>query len=73
MVQEAGLAPLYVSFGHRGSALGTHGELVKRLEAGKGFELVQTFWGQDEEQFTQYLYRLKTLPAKVEGGGAESR
>jgi hypothetical protein len=50
---------LYVSFGQRGSALGTHAEAVKRLEAQQEFELVKTFWGQEEQQFTQYLYKLK--------------
>jgi hypothetical protein len=50
--------PLFVSMAHRGSALTTHGDAVRRLE-GPEFELIRTFWGQDEDQFTAYLFKLK--------------
>ncbi len=50
--------PLYVSFSRR-SKDPTFQAFYQRLAAGTEFEQAGVFWGQDDPQFTHYLYRLK--------------
>jgi hypothetical protein len=52
--------PLYVTFSHRSLAQSFLPDVVKRLEMGEEFELSATYFGQEEGQFTGYLFRLKT-------------
>jgi hypothetical protein len=51
--------PLFVTFSHRGLALANAAELVRRIEQSGEFVPAGIFYGQEEEQFTEYLYRLK--------------
>ena len=51
--------PLFVTFSHRGLALANAPELVRRIEQSGEFVSAGIFYGQEEEQFTEYLYRLK--------------
>jgi hypothetical protein len=62
-VQQAKLKPkpVFVILSHKGQAQGTHADAVKRLDSPE-FELVRTFWGQEEAHFTSYLYRLRSTP-----------
>ncbi|TLD71619.1 glycosyltransferase family 39 protein [Phragmitibacter flavus] len=50
---------LYVNFSHRDLAKQTMPEAVARLEKGQEFEAGGVFWGQEEPQFTQYLFKLR--------------
>lgn len=54
--------PLYVCFSHRSFAVSYIPDVVKRLEEGGEFEHQRTFWGQEEDQFTVQLYKLKPAP-----------
>lgn len=57
--------PLYISFSHRNLALQQSGDLVRRVEDSGDFERAGIFHGQEEDQFTQHLWRLR-----ASGGGA---
>jgi Dolichyl-phosphate-mannose-protein mannosyltransferase len=56
---QAEKRPLFVTFSHRGLALANAPDLVRRLEQSGEFVSAGIFYGQEEEQFTEYLYRLK--------------
>ena len=49
--------PLYVAFSHRGHALREHPTILKRIENSPDFKHVFTSPGQEEEQFTAYVYQ----------------
>ncbi len=55
--------PLYMTFGHRDRAVNGGEDFVREavflVEDDAVFELVETFYGLDEDQFTHYLYRLR--------------
>ncbi len=51
--------PLFVSFSHRPSAQSFSPELLRMVEEGGEFEQQAVFYGQEEPQFTSYLYRWK--------------
>jgi hypothetical protein len=61
--------PLFVEFGHRELARFHNGEAVQRLENRDDFELVATFPGLEESQFTHYVFRYR--PPEVSGSKAE--
>lgn len=50
---------LVVSFSHRQHALKSMGDLVRRLEQSDDFVLAGLFYGQEEDQFTVHVYRLR--------------
>lgn len=54
--------PLYVTYSHSGYAEREHVKVVSRLKDPAEFEKVAVIYGQEEEQFTHYLYRLKAAP-----------
>jgi hypothetical protein len=56
--------PLYISFAHRGLALLQNGDLVRRIEDSGDFERAGIFHGQEEDQFTQHLWRLRAPEAR---------
>jgi hypothetical protein len=53
---------LYVNFSHRGLAEQAMPQAVERLEQGWEFDACGVFWGQEEPQFTQYLFKLRPMP-----------
>ena len=54
---------LYVCYAHETLARSYSPELLDRVIKSPDFELVGTFYGQEEAQFTEYLYRLKPRAA----------
>ena len=50
---------LFVTFSHRRLALANAADVVRRLEESGEFVPAGKFYGQEEDQFTGYLYRLK--------------
>ena len=57
--------PLFVCFSHRPSAQTFSPELLQQVEGSGDFEQQAVFYGQEEPQFTSYLFRWKgnsTLP-----------
>lgn len=51
--------PLYVTFSHRSFAESFLPDVVKRMENRAEFEPSGVFYGQEEAQFTSYLFRLR--------------
>lgn len=50
---------LYISHSHRPLAIQQSGELLRRVEDSGDFEKVATIYGQEEEQFTQHIWKLR--------------
>ncbi|MCF6312398.1 MAG: glycosyltransferase family 39 protein [Verrucomicrobiales bacterium] len=51
--------PFFIEFGYRPFSLHVKNGLVPYIEDSGKFELIETFYGLEETQFTHYLYRLK--------------
>lgn len=52
--------PFFIEFGYRPFSLHVKNGLVPYIEDSGKFELIETFYGLEETQFTHYLYRLKS-------------
>ena len=50
--------PLLVSIGHQG--IGDAASALQKLNKSEEFEMVATVWGLDEQQFTHYIYKLRS-------------
>ena len=56
--------PLFVGYSHRGMALQSSAEVLRRIEESGEFEKVDTFFGLEQEQFTQHLWKLRQVGGK---------
>lgn len=48
----------YVTFARRGQALGTHGEIIERLENSGEFQLVRKIPGLENDDYNHFIFRL---------------